>query len=169
MNSIRDSGHFIPLDDVPRLDESTSVGEVFSYLARTRRGGIIVLKHGRPSAYITAQLLKDILSRVSTVGWDSIMKTSVQDLWPRLGADSLPFERQTFDQTDNVTQVGPSPDAFFAIEHSGNQTGWFFTKEIWSDTVYTPPPEWECDRPEKHITRDPNSGKCWCGGRLSPR
>jgi hypothetical protein len=170
--NVLSKSNFVQLSKVPQIEERIRICDVFQKLAQERAGGLIVLGHQRPQRCIIArELARVVVSRTKGEGWEKVVNETLLDFSrdPRAWPCILPVADQSLEEstalgleeTTAFEMVGQ--DLVFGVKRSGRQTGWLFTKEIWTQSIYTPAPKWVCERrpPDgPHINMDPDTGRC---------
>jgi hypothetical protein len=162
MSSIRDSSHFVPIEHVPQIRDTTALPAVFHQLSERGAGGFILLQAGRPRYYVRADVLaKRVLARATEGGWGWIDRGTILDLVedPRISLETVPVleDGVQFDTDSGVVSRGTA--AILPVMQAGQQAGWFFSQEMLVKTIGTKPPRFMCRN--GHANPDPDHGTCY--------
>ena len=137
--SVKDQGHFLEQSELPQIEGSALLRDVFERLNRSGRGGFIMLEEGQPRHYVKAtefaEAVVDRANRPGTEKLEVVSGTSVSSFLDQdfTRAFFVPISGRALDVTDDDASLKEGPDTVYLVAESGRPTGYYGNRE----TVFT--------------------------------
>lgn len=167
MPRTRESGHFLPADKVPTIDEDAPLQEVYKRLKQEGRSAFVLTRQGQPKRFVRADRLGTELGVEAASTATDVSTRSVGEALEGLATPglALDIENDVLDADEPAPDWSPEERAR-RVEEGGELAGWHLSNETMVAAVETPPDVWHCE-PHDHTNYRYNDGLCiHCGGRL---
>jgi hypothetical protein len=143
--AVKDTGHFLAQSDLPEIEGSAPMGDVFERLNKLNRGSVIMLDEGRPRHYVkVTELAEAVVERANEAGSDkleAVSGTALNSFLDRGFAKKffVPISDQPLDAATDETDLKVGPDRVFIVSEKGQPTGYFGNHETVFETVVRTP------------------------------
>jgi hypothetical protein len=179
MATLKDSPHFVPLENLPQIEGGTSFQHVYARLSQSGHGGFLLVEGGRVQMYVKAYALAQeavqrVVQSVEHIQGLSVaeQEESLKQWMEQLSQRPIRAVLDEAIRSAPLVVVSPSPvdiqsadaplqdhpDTVFEVQEDGESIGWYLNHEGVRDTT-TQKTVYVCAR--GHENSDADHGTCY--------